>query len=355
MIQEKIKKIIYNLEGLLYSLLAILFALIIGAILIYISGHSVFDAYYNLFIGAFGSIYNISQTLLNSIPIIFTGLAVAIAFKSGLFNIGAEGQMYWGAFITAVISIRFSGLNSYILIPVVLLSGALAGGIWGSIAGYLKAKTGAHEVITTIMLNYIGTLGTTFLLKEYFKASGPVDQTELIPEGARMARIFENTRLSWAILLGIAIIIIIRYLFNNTALGYDLKMIGENYQAAEYAGIPVSKMTVLSMFISGSVAGLAGSTMVLGVLHRFISNFSPGYGFTGIAVAVLGRNKPWGVLAAAILFGALEAGGMSMQLFAKIPSDLMTVVQGLVILFVAAPIFIQYISSFLKGKGADRI
>ncbi|MFW6270336.1 MAG: ABC transporter permease, partial [Bacillota bacterium] len=181
---------------------------------------------------------------------------------------------------------------------------------------------------------------------------GPVDQTEMIPDSAKMMPIFSNTRLTWAIFLGIAIIIVIKYVFDNTAWGYDLKMVGENPSAAEYAGISVSHMTVLSMAISGSIAGLAGSTMVMGILHRFITNFSPGYGFTGIAVAVLGRNKPWGVLAAALLFGALESGGMSMQLFAKIPSDLMTVVQGLVILLVAAPIFIQVISGLITRKGA---
>lgn len=325
----------------LYSLIAILMALLIGAFLIFLSGFDVSKAYFCLFQGAFGNFYNISQTLLKMIPLIFTGLAVAIGFKSGLFNIGAEGQLYWGAFITAIVSIAFPNTNGMILIPLALIAGAIAGGIWGMIPGYLKAKTGAHEVVTTIMMNYIGIFATTFLLRNYFKEPGPIDQTPMIPKAACLAELIPYTRLTWAIFLGIGVIIMIDLFFKKTSLGYNLQSVGENQAAAEYAGISAKKMIVISMTISGMAGGLAGSTMVLGVLHRFITNFSPGYGFAGIAVAVLGRNRPWGVLLSALLFGALETGGISMQLFAKIPMDLMTIVQGLVILFVAAPSLIQ--------------
>ncbi|MFW6071441.1 MAG: ABC transporter permease [Candidatus Bipolaricaulota bacterium] len=346
-----------NLSGLselIYSLFAIVFALLIGAVLIYLSGHDPVEAYYFLFFGALGNSYNIAQTLLKSIPLLFTGLAVAIGFQSGLFNIGAEGQLYWGAFITAIVAISLPGLSGIVLIPISLLAGALAGGVWGGIPGYLRAKTGAHEVITTIMLNYIGILGTTFLLKNYFKSSGPVDQTRMIPRQARIPTLIPNTRLTWALIFAILTVIAAKFLLSNTSLGYDLKAVGFNASAAEYAGIPSDKILVLTMTISGSIAGLAGSTLVLGVLDRFITNFSPGYGFTGIAVAVLGRNKPGGVLLAALLFGALEAGKVSMQLSTDIPGDLLTVVQGLVILFVAAPAFIRMISTGLfRSKGSN--
>jgi len=337
-----------------YSALAIIFALLVGAVLIEITGRSSINAYYYLFFGAFGNTYNIAQTLLKTIPLIFSGLAVAIAFQSGLFNIGGEGQLYWGALATAVTAIAFAGLPSIILIPISLGAGALAGALWAFIPGILKAKTGAHEVITTIMFNYIGILGTTFLLKNYFKADGPVDQSDKIPEAARLPEIIAQTRLTWAIFIGIILIIIIYFFLNNTSLGYDLKAVGENSSAAEYGGIKSNKVIVYAMMLSGAVAGLTGSTMVMGVLHRFITNFSPGYGFTGIAVAVLGRNKPFGVLLAALLFGVLESGGSTMQLFAKIPSDLMTVVQGLVILFVSAPAVYKIINSHLsKVRGGQ--
>ncbi len=336
------------LLDILYSILAIIMALLVGAVLIKFTGHSVSEAYYYLFFGAFGSSYNFAQTLLKTIPLIFSGLAVAVAFQCGLFNIGGEGQLYWGALATAVTALTFSNLPSIILIPFSLAVGAAAGALWAFVPGLLKAETGAHEVITTIMFNYIGILGTTYLLKNYFKAEGPVDQTDKIPGAARLPEIIPQTRLTWAIFIGIILIIIIYFLLNNTSLGYDLKAVGENNDAAEYGGIKSKKVIIYAMMLSGAVAGLTGSTMVMGVLHRFITNFSPGYGFTGIAVAVLGRNKPFGVLLAALLFGVLESGGMAMQLFAKIPSDLMTVVQGLVILFVSAPAVYQIINTHLS-------
>ena len=333
-----------NLTGFsdfIYSLITIVLALLIGALLIFLSGYDVTKALLSFFDGAFGNFYNIAHTLLKMIPLIFTGLAVAIGFKCGLFNIGGEGQLYWGAFITAIVSLHFPYAHGIILVPISLFAGAIAGGIWGMIPGYLKAKTGAHEVVTTIMMNYIGILATTFLLRTYFKEPGPIDQTLMIPEAARLKELIPYTRLTWAIFLGIVVIIIIDLFLKKTSIGYNLQAVGENAAAAEYAGINTKKMVVVSMTICGMSAGLAGSTMVLGVLHRFITNFSPGYGFVGIAVAVLGRNMPWGVLLAALLFGALETGAISMQLFAKIPMDLMTIVQGLVILFVAAPSLIQ--------------
>ncbi len=353
----KFSELLHRLQSLsglaefFYSLLAIIFALFVGGILIYLSGHDALGAYYHLFYGAFGNTYNLAQTLLKSIPLIFTGLAVAIGFQSGLFNIGTEGQLYWGAFVTAMIAISLPDLNGFVLVPLALLGGSLSGGVWAAVPGYLKSRTGAHEVITTIMLNYIAILGTTFLVKNFFKTEGPVDQTATIPDRASLPKLIPGTRLTWALVLGLLVIVGIKFLLSSTSLGYDLRAVGANSSAAEYAGIPARNVVILTMTISGAVAGLAGSTLVLGVLDRFITNFSPGYGFTGIAVAVLGRNNPVGVLASALLFGALEAGKVSMQLFTEIPGDLLTVVQGLVILFVAAPSFIRMFSSLLaRGR-----
>ena len=331
-------------SGVVNSFIAIILAFLIGAFIISISGYDVSKTYLSLFYGAFGNPYNVAQTLLQTIPLIFTGLAVAIGFKGGLFNIGGEGQLYWGAFATAVASLIFPHAHGLMLVPLSLLAGAIAGGLWGMIPGYLKAKTGAHEVVTTIMMNYIGILATTFLLRNYFKEPGPIDQTSMIPGAAWLGELIPHTRLTWAIFIGIAAVILTDLFLRKTVPGYHLQAVGENADATEYAGINSGKMTVISMSICGMAAGLAGSTMVLGVLHRFITNFSPGYGFVGIAVAVLGRNNPWGVLLSALLFGALEAGGVSMQLFAKVPMDLVTIVQSLVILFLAAPSLIRLIT-----------
>lgn len=316
---------------------AVVLALLVGAVLLAAAGFDVRDAYYNLYDGAFGNMYSVADTLLNSIPLMFAGLAIAFAFRGGLFNIGAEGQLYVGALATAVTALALSGWPSFPLIVAAMVAGATAGAAWGFLPGLLKAKTGAHEVITTIMFNYVATLMTNYLVKAYFKAPGPVDQTALIPQQARLPELIDGTRLTWALIIAVVLAAAVDWMLRRTSFGFDVELVGANPAAAVYAGIPVSSRTALTMTISGAIAGLAGSTIVLGVLYRFITHFSPGYGFTAIAVALAARARPWGVVPAAVLFGALQAGGMTMQLFARIPADLMTAVQGLVILFVASP------------------
>ncbi len=353
--RDRLEKFIGSINDLLYSLAAIAAALIVSAFLLVIFGYEVQSALYHLFDGAFGSAYNLGQTLQQATPLIFAGLAVALAFRSGLFNIGVEGQLYWGALASALIGLQLSSLPMILLLPFTLLAGAVAGGIWGFIPGYLKAKTGAHEVITTIMLNEIAILGTTFLTASYFKVDGPVDQTARLPSGALLPALPPEGETSLGIIIGMLVILISYFLLQRTSLGYDLQAVGKNSQAAEYGGINSDKMLILAMVISGAAGGLAGSVVIMGELERFVTHFSPGYGFTGIAVAVLGRNHPLGVLLAALLFGALEAGGMSMQLFAGIPTDLIEVVQGLIILFVAAPGFIKLLLRFTGKKAGDRI
>ncbi|MBC7082650.1 MAG: ABC transporter permease [Firmicutes bacterium] len=327
-----------GVSDIAYSAVAVLLALVIGAILIAASGYSVIDAYANLFDGAFGSIYNFANTLMMATPLLFTGLSVAVAFQCGLFNVGAEGQLYVGGLASAVVVLVLGpAVPGVVRVLLALVAGALAGAVLAAGPGYMKARLGAHEVITTIMLNYVGVFLTTFLVKTYLKEPGPVDQTPLLPVGARLPELIPGTRVSWGIVLGVAAVMAVDYILRRTSVGYEIQTVGRNAAAAEYAGVNVPGRIVLAMVMSGAIAGLAGSSVVMGTLYRFITNFSPGYGFTGIAVAVLARNKPWGVLPAALLFGMLQSGGMSMQLFARIPADLMTLVQGIVILFVAAP------------------
>lgn len=325
------------LRELALSAAAVAFAFLAGGVLLALAGYDVADALYNFYDGAFGNVYSLADTLLNSIPLMFAGLAVAFAFRGGLFNIGAEGQLYVAALATAVTALKLSHWPSVLVISGALLTGAAAGAAWGFIPGLLKSKTGAHEMITTIMFNYIGTLLTTYLVKTYFKAPGPIDQTALIPSGARLPEIVPTTRLTWALAIALVLVAFTDFVLRRTTFGFDVQLLGHNEDAAAYAGVDVAGRTMWTMALSGAVAGLAGSTLVLGVLHRFITNMSPGYGFTAIAVALVARATPWGVVPAALLFGALQAGGTSMQLFARIPSDVMTVVQGLVILFASAP------------------
>lgn len=337
-----------------YSALAIAIALAIGAVLILLFGYDVGRAFGSLVRGSFGNAYSISQTILRTTPLLFAGLAVAVPFRAGLFNIGAEGQLYWGALGGALMALLVAPLPAIIALPLTLLAGAAAGAAWGAIPGVLKARTGAHEVITSIMLNSIAVLATTHLTANYFKAPGAVDQTERIPDVAAMPGIFGSS-ISFGIVVGIAGVALAAWFLTRTALGYDFRAVGLNASAAEYGGVRSERIQVAAMSLGGAMAGLAGCVVVLSQINRFVAGFSPGYGFTGIAVAVLGRGNPWGVLLAALLFGALDTGGMSMQLFARIPSDLTTVVQGLVILLVAAPSALRALTHLRSRREASRV
>ncbi|MFS8523775.1 MAG: ABC transporter permease, partial [Limnochordales bacterium] len=239
---------------------AVALALLAGAALLALAGYDVRDAYYNLWDGAFGSVYSVADTLVNAMPLLFAGLAVAFAFRGGLFNIGAEGQLYAGALATAVTAAALAEWPSVPLIAAAMLAGALAGGLWGLVPGALKAKTGAHEVITTIMLNYVAILLTTHLVKQYFKAPGPVDQTALIPAHARLPELIAGTRLTWAVVIGVVLVAAVDWLLRRTSFGFDVVLVGSNPGAAVYAGVPVAARTVWTMAVSGAVAGLAGST-----------------------------------------------------------------------------------------------
>lgn len=337
-----------------YSALAIAIALAIGAVLILLFGYDVGRAFGSLVQGSFGNAYAVSQTVLRTTPLLFAGLAVAIPFRAGLFNIGAEGQLYWGALGGALMALVVAPLPAIVALPLALAAGAGAGALWGSIPGVLKARTGAHEVITSIMLNSIAVLATTHLTANYFKAPGAVDQTERIPDVAAMPGIFGSS-ISLGIVVGIVGVALAAWFLTRTALGYDFRAVGLNASAAEYGGVRSERIQVAAMSLGGAMAGLAGTVVVLAQINRFVAGFSPGYGFTGIAVAVLGRGNPWGVLLAALLFGALDTGGMSMQLFARIPSDLTTVVQGLVILLVAAPAALRALMHLRSRREVARV
>jgi simple sugar transport system permease protein len=319
------------------SIVAVIAALLVGAIIVYVSGNSPYEAYKALYEGAFGSTYDFAQTLTRATPLIFTGLTVAFAFRCGLFNIGGEGQLYIGGITAAFVGISFTGLPVYIHLPLALVAGAAAGGAWAFLPSILKARVGAHEVITTIMTNYISIYLCSYLANYPLKAEGWVAQTDVVEPTAQLPRLVPTTQLSASILLALACVAAAYFILYKTTLGYQIRAVGLNPTAAEYGGISVQKSIVIAMIISGVFAGLGGTGEVLGLHKRFIFGFSPGYGFDGIAVAVLGRNHPVGVVLGALLFGALRNGGMVMKQLTNVPTDLVVVIQGIVILFVAAP------------------
>lgn len=348
LIRSFLVKLKFGLQGILPQVLAILVAFLVGAIVLLITGYSPVDAYAVMIAGAFGDVFGIGQTLTQATPIIFTALAFLFASKGGLFNIGAEGQLLIGGFIAALVGISFDGLPSFVHLPMALLAGSLAGGIWGLIPAILKAKLGAHEVITTMMFSYVALYVTGYMVNYPYKAPGWVAQTVPVAPSAELPRILQPTQLSVSIILAIILVAVTYYALFRTTLGYEVRAIGLNPAAAESNGINVKRGMILALFISGAMAGLGGAGEVLGVHRRFIDGFSPGYGWDGLAVALVGGLNPVGALLAAILFGALRSGGMVMTRVTHVPLDIISILQALVILFVAAPMLIKYLIK--KGR-----
>jgi ABC-type uncharacterized transport system permease subunit len=285
--------------------------------------------------GAFGSKQGFAETLVQTTALLFAGLGVAVAFRAGLFNIGAEGQLVAGGLCTAVAGAALHA-PALVEIPICLLAGAIGGAIWGGIAGVLRARFGASEVITTIMLNYVAFLGSSYLVSGPLRGDLSAPETAPIAATAVMAPIIANTRLTAALPLAILLALFLWWWLGRTVAGYELRAVGKSERAARYAGVDPRVVIVRAMLMSGALAGLAGATEVLGLLHRFNAELSPGYGFTSIAVALLGATNPIGVIFSALFFGALQNGALAMQSLAGVPKDLIAVVEGLVILFVAA-------------------
>ncbi len=287
----------------------------------------------------------ISESLVASVPLIFASLAVALGFRCGLFNIGAEGQLLVGALASVWVGYRVTGLPWIIHMPLAVLAGAVAGGIWGAIPGYLKARTGAHEVITTIMMNWIAIRLTDWLTRGPMARSPGVPKTPGILPTAYLPQLSTDPRVRFHVgfFLALAVAALVYWFLFKTTLGFEIRTVGANPDAARYSGVSVSGSFVLAMALSGALAGLAGSAQVLGVTHFLAAGFSPGFGFDSIALALLGKSHPVGVVLASLLFGSLRAGATKMQSQAHIPVDIIGILQALIIMFVAAPAMIRWI------------
>src|SRR5512142_393467 len=341
------------LEPLVVPLLAIITAVILGGLIIKSVGGDPFAAYRGLVQGAFGTRKALSETAVWATPYIFAGLAVAFAFKGGLFNIGAEGQLAFGAVVAALIGYALPkwighSIPAFIHIPLAVGLGMLAGGLWAAIPGALKAYTGGHEVINTIMMNYIALNITSFLLNGPMKDPNALNlsaRTPVIAPSARIPPIFDipGLRVHWGFVLALLVAVFIWWLLWTTTLGYEIRTVGANPDAAKYAGINVKRTIIVTMAISGLLAGLAGAIEVTALNYRHELGFSVGYGFDAIAIALLGKTNPFGVVLAAILFGAMRNGGTRMQFLTQIPVDIISVIQALILLFVAADAIIRFI------------
>jgi ABC-type uncharacterized transport system permease subunit len=305
-------------------------------------------------VGLYKAIYPFTESLVLATPYIFAGLAVALGFRCGLFNIGAEGQFYVGALGAAFVGYSITGLPWFIHLPLALLGGAVVGGLWGGIPGYLKAKFGAHEVVTTIMMNWISFRLSDWLLNGPMKAKGFRPVTPNIEVTAELPRFFPPPlRFNWGFPLALLFAFLVYWFLFKTTLGFEIRAVGANPDAARYSGMSIVRNFVMVMFLSGALAGLAGSAQVLGTDHWVGQGFSAGYGFDSIALALLGKSHPLGVVLAALLFGILRGGATSMQSMAGIPIHIISVIQGLIIVFVAAPDIIRWIYRLRVG-GAER-
>jgi simple sugar transport system permease protein len=375
------------LSALGLPLLAVFTALVIGAFIIVFSSPPVleawgnffqnpvqalsmsvslvFDAYIALFEGAFGSparmvsaistwgatgetrplldaFRPLSESLVITTPYIFAGLAVALGFRGGLFNIGAEGQLFIAGLASVFVGYSIKGLPAIIHLPLAIIVGLLAGGIWGAIPGFLKARTGAHEVINTIMMNYIAFRLTDYLLQgPMARPDGLPITIEIVPSAYLPSLFPRPMRIHWGFFLALAVAFVVYWFLWKTTLGMEIRMVGANQHAARYAGVKIALITVLTMSLSGALAGLAGTNQVLGVDHRMVRAFSSGYGFDSIALALLGNSHPLGVILASLLFGFLRGGAARMQSVAGVPVEIIRVVQAMVIIFVAAPAIIR--------------
>ncbi len=331
-----------EIKEVIFSFISILLAMFIGGIIILLMGESPIKAYSSLISGSLGSPRDIANTLSKSIPLLFTGLAVAIGFKGGTFNIGAEGQLTLGAMFAVIVGLFLGELPKIILVPLMFISGILGGALAGAIPGFFKAKFKISEVIVGIMLNYLIKHFTSYLVNGPIKAPGTVAQTEMLSESGKLIKLLPRTQLTTALFIGIITVIIVYLFLWKTSFGFKMRAVGENVGAAVASGIKGNSMMIFSMAIGGSIASLAGITEVMGKQYRFIEGFSPSYGFTGIAVAVLGRNHPVGVVLSALLFGILDNGSLRMSRETAISSSIIVVIQSLVILFVSAPRLIEF-------------
>ncbi|HEY0408271.1 MAG TPA: ABC transporter permease [Pyrinomonadaceae bacterium] len=355
---------------IIFPLIAVFSAFIVGGIFILLIGDNPIEAYGLLLGSALSWPDGIGYTLFYATPLIFTGLAVSVAFRCGLLNIGAEGQLYVAAFATAWVCILFGGvvvdvfgkpvnysimsLPAVLLIPLAIVTAIVTGALWGAIPGYLKAKFGSHEVINTIMLNFIAIALVSYFTQYHYKVPGdPLLQTAPIGTAARLPHLGsfipglpQRIPVNVAFILALVACLLVYIFLWRTKWGYEIRATGANPSAAEYGGISVRKQIVLAMAVSGGLAGMVAINEVMGYRYRYYDGFSANYGFTGIAVALLGRNHPVGVLLSALLFAVLIRGGIFVDAFTDhVSKDLVEVLMAVVILFVAAEAFFPVLFS----------
>ncbi len=357
------------LSVIIVPLVQLFLALFVSSLVVMLVGENPFEALKYLVKGSVGYADAWSYTLYYTTNLIFTGLAVAVAFHAGLFNIGGEGQAYLGGLGVGLVMLSFDRvLPIWLIVPLVILGSALFGALWAWIPGYLQAKRGAHIVVTTIMLNYVAFALMNYLIVEHIMVDPMSNGSRMFEADAVLPKFYEifpalpNSLFNLSIILALVCAFFVWFLLWRTRLGYAIRAVGQNPSAAHYAGIPYAKIVIITMMISGALAGMMSVNEIYAAQGRLIQNFTSGYGFIGIAVALMGRNHPVGILFAAFLFGALFQGGSELQFeMSNLSKELVLVIQGLVIFFTAAldqllrrPLERWYSARVLKHNNALR-
>lgn len=324
---------------------ALSISLLCSAVILAACGYNPLEAYSAIVTGAFGSLRGFAQMLTQATPLIFTGLAFSFAKKASLINLGVEGQMYMGALGAALVGTLTLDMPMALHVVLAVTAGIVFGAAYGAVIGVLKVKFESNEVVAGVMLNSIAAYLIGYLLNGPLLAEGSsVAQTERVAESAQLPRLFSQYQVTAAIILALAACMAVKWFVEKTTLGYEIRCVGLNKKAAETAGISVGKAVIVAMCVSGGIAGLAGVNQVLGVDRRLINDFSPGYGFTGVAVAALAADHPVGVAAAGLIFGVLRAGALELNRTTGIPVEFVDVIQAMVVIFVSAPLLIRDIS-----------
>lgn len=321
-------------RSVLSGLVAVALAFLVGAILIALTGRDPVAAYWSLFEVSLGSPNGLAETALRTVPLALCGIGIALAFRAGVFNTGAEGQLFIGGTAAAWVGLQLAGQPQPLVLTAMVLAAAIAGAAWSGIAAVLKLKFRADELITTIMLNYIAIYFVGYLLHGPLQDPGsPLAQTARLGVEARLPVLIEGSRLNAGIILALIVAVLAQLYLWRAVDGFRLRAVGENQRAARNVGMNVNRIVWTAFLLCGALAGVAGFTEVAGVQRRMIENLSPGYGYTGIIVALLGQTNPLGVLAAAGLFAALQIGSRTMESAVGVPGALTTVIQALVVLF----------------------
>jgi ABC-type uncharacterized transport system permease subunit len=324
-----------RLVGVLVPVLSILLAFVAGGIVLLASGENPFDVYHAMFSGAFGDKNSFAELLVKMTPLLLTGLGVSVAFRMQLWNIGAEGQFYFGAIFTTWVALFFiPDAPSYVLIPVMMIAGMIGGALWGAIPGVLRAYLGANETITSLLLNYVAILFSDYLVHGPWRDPHGFGfpGTEQFPDAAALPQ-WGNTRVHIGLIFGFVAALVIWVIMRRTRWGYEVAVMGENAEAARYAGMRTRRTIVAVMMLSGALAGLAGMSEIAGIGHQLQRNLSPGYGYTAIIVAWLGRLNPFGIILVSFLLAALLVGGDQLQMTMGLSSAVAPMLQGTILFF----------------------